>query len=153
MSWLPIHKGAAVIAEMRDAPTGTLHIAHPRPVTWESVFEPLASILDVPLVPYAEWYERLQSSLFDSASNTDALTIDNPALKLLDFFRVSFEVTETPKALCSTRDCLGLLPRVALEKSKMASKTLGDENIAQLGKEDAARWIQHWREIGFLPKA
>ncbi len=142
---------------MRDSPTGVLHVAHPRPVTWDTVFDPLASLLDVPLVPYAEWFARLEKSLNDVESqqgsnvSDSSTTIDNPALKLIDFFRASFEVTETTEAMRLARESMGLLPKVTLDKSVLASKTLQDENLPQLGREDAEKWVLHWKEIGFLP--
>ncbi|KAF7348023.1 putative polyketide synthase [Mycena sanguinolenta] len=62
ISWIPISDAAAAIVDMQGTMNETLHLVHPKPTTWKVVIEPLASALNVPLVPYAEWFARLKST-------------------------------------------------------------------------------------------
>lgn len=142
-----MHLAARVITEMRHGPSGTLHVVHPRPVTWNSVAQRLAYFINVPLVPYTEWVAKLQESL--TADGSSRQSSMNPALKLMDFFRLGLEV---PEVLRPTKECMGLLPKVALDKSRLASKTLSNEAIPQVNDIDVERWVRHWRDIGFLPR-
>lgn len=44
---------------MRSSPHLVLHLVHPRPIRLRAVMAVAARALDVPLVPYAAWLERL----------------------------------------------------------------------------------------------
>jgi len=69
----------------------TLHIVHPRGVPFKSLIASAASLLDVPLVPYAEWLSRLseahKSHQSLSAAELEKAQAANPALRLFGFFQ------------------------------------------------------------------
>ncbi|KAF8192401.1 hypothetical protein K438DRAFT_2135640 [Mycena galopus ATCC 62051] len=138
ISWIPINDAAAAIVDMRSTMNETFHLVHPRPTTWRAVMEPLASILNVPLVPYAEWFARLKS--------TAGFTLHGPemrgtsgslaALKLLDFFQEARS-----------------LPRADSHRAIQASKTLRSEHLVPLGSADVEKWVKYWRDVEFLPQS
>ncbi len=55
----------------------------PRPVEWGLVMRLAASKMNVPVVVYEEWIRRLET---DMGVNVPSMQ-ENPALRLLDFFR------------------------------------------------------------------
>ncbi|KAF8146659.1 male sterility protein-domain-containing protein [Mycena galopus ATCC 62051] len=138
ISWIPINDAAAAIVDMRSTMNETFHLVHPRPTTWRAVMEPLASMLNVPLVPYAEWFARLKS--------TAGFTLHGPemrgtsgslaALKLLDFFQEARS-----------------LPRADSHRAIQASKTLRSEHLVPLGSADVEKWVKYWRDVDFLPQS
>ncbi|KAJ7656557.1 hypothetical protein B0H17DRAFT_1265163 [Mycena rosella] len=144
ISWIPINDAAASIVDMQCAMNETLHLIHPRPTTWRAVVQPLASILGVPLVPYAEWFARLKSTAQFTSQSARGTRI-TAALKLLDFYRLGL------KPGVNT-ECMGLLPKVASEKGLRASKTL--RSLSPLIPADTAKWVEYWQRVGFLhPKS
>ena len=120
---------------MRSSPEPILHLVHPRPIAWRMLIVPIAKELGVPLVPYSNWLAVLEKT---AEQGPDAAQ-DNPALRLLDFFRASARGDGKPP--------LGLW-RLATDKALGASETLA--NMPALGEEDARRWVAAWRQSGFL---
>ena len=124
---------SAAIVEMRSSDVLVADLVHPNPISWNTVFNHFSKLLNVPLVPYAEWLQKLE----------DQLTVpdcDLHALRLLNMYRNiklewGFETEAT-------------LANVANENSKNGSPSLG--NAAQLTTEDADRWMNYWRSIGFI---
>ena len=124
----------------------TLHIVHPRGVPFESLIASAASLLDVPLVPYAEWLSRLseahKSHQSLSAAELEKAQAANPALRLFGFFQsarigpewepLSVARLDTARAVC--------VSRVLAKGAK------------QLGEENVRKWISEWRAAGFLPR-
>ena len=75
--------------------------------------EPLAQMLDAPLVPYAEWIARLEIMHSDvSPTSPESITNDKmkSALKLTDFYRMG--LNNSPANAEST----GLLPKVTADE-------------------------------------
>ncbi|KZT12695.1 uncharacterized protein LAESUDRAFT_668561 [Laetiporus sulphureus 93-53] len=147
VSWIPVNLAAAAIADLRDISKETLHVIHPRPATWMQLMEHLSTALDVPLVPYEEWFARLESISADSdSSETDGWGGDaKSALRLLDFFRQAII-----KASDGDMESMGLLPLVAADKGMRVSPSLMDRSVKQLGYDDVQNWVGYWRRTGFL---
>ncbi|KAJ7157757.1 putative polyketide synthase [Mycena filopes] len=137
VSWLPINTAAAAIVEMRNSMNQTLHLIHPRPATWKTIMEPFASAMNVPLVPYAEWFARLRGTAEFAAGNV-------AALRLVDLFQ--FGLTPTVN-----KESMGLLPRVLSDRGTKAAPILLDEKLTPLGPTDVRKWVHYWRAVGFLP--
>lgn len=145
VSFIPGYPAARAFTEMRNSPVQILHLVHSRPVPWHDLLAPIADELNVPLVPYTAWLTALDKSAGASegtASNLDAMR-DNPALRLLEFFRSR---RDSPK----DREPLGTA-RLATGKARSVSETLA--NMHELGGTDARRWVTAWRASGFLPSA
>ncbi|EED82934.1 predicted protein [Postia placenta Mad-698-R] len=137
VSWIPVDLAAATIVDMCDIAADTLHLVHPQPVGWNAIMEPLASKLNVPLVPYVEWLARLESLAEDGDVHaTHAGKTDKAALRLLYVYRKAFA---TPERL---EESMGLMPRVAMDKAEGSTQ--------QLGPEDVERWLSYWRVTGFM---
>ncbi|RPD67101.1 acetyl-CoA synthetase-like protein [Lentinus tigrinus ALCF2SS1-7] len=144
VSFILGYEAARAFVEMRDSPAPILHLVHPRPVSWHALIAPIAAELEVPLVPYATWLTALDKSAGESSGEHDVDAMrDNPALRLLDFFRSRGEAREG-------REPLGM-PHLATEKARSVSETL--TNMSEVSETDAKRWIGAWRASGFLPTA
>ncbi|KAJ6464062.1 putative polyketide synthase [Mycena sanguinolenta] len=126
-----IGAAAAAILDMQDSMNDTFHLIHPRPTTWRRVMEPLTSALDVPLVPYAEWFARLKSTADFTPQVPGAEAKSPAALKLLDFFQGGLK----PQV---NWESVGLLPKLASQKGTHASETL--RNVPPLGPRDIESW-------------
>ncbi|KAJ6466075.1 hypothetical protein C8R47DRAFT_946332, partial [Mycena vitilis] len=85
-----------------DSMNDTLHLVHPRPTTWGAVMAQIASIMNVPLVPYREWLARLKGTAEFASQGTTAL-------KLLDMFELGLKSTVN-------RESMGMLPNVMSNK-------------------------------------
>ena len=135
------YPAARAFVEMRDSPSQILHLVHPRPVAWQSLIEPIAAELQVPVVPYAAWLAALERSAVDvdKRSNVDNVR-ENPALHLVDFFR-------SRACTVKGRDSFGLV-RLSTENAQRVSETLA--HMPELSQPDAMRWMAAWQDSGFL---
>jgi hypothetical protein len=141
VSWIPLQAAALGLLEVArtdaSAPDAVtfIHLVHPRPVPWRTVFEPFADMLGVPLVPYDEWLQRLEQSAASGA--------ESPAVRLLGFFKGA-RLEEGGRG-----DAMGF-PRLETKETVIrAPKALGS-GLEILGPEDVQRWIGHWRRKRFL---
>ncbi|KAF8954642.1 hypothetical protein BDZ97DRAFT_1676225, partial [Flammula alnicola] len=48
----------------------TLHLVHAKPSNWGTIMTHLAKLLNVPLVPYEEWFAHLENSVQDEDDHT-----------------------------------------------------------------------------------
>jgi hypothetical protein len=136
-----VDAAAVAIKEMRNASATTLHIAHPHPVAWSAIAEPLSKILNVPLVPYDEWLDALASE--DAVSEEDVRS--NPAILLLDFFlsgAAAIASFDTPEVLA--------LPRLSIARAKESSDILSSGEVRSVGAGEVGKWLAYWRSSGFL---
>lgn len=126
---------------MRDSAEPVLHLVHPRPVSWTSIFQTVSQTLEVPLVPYSEWFAKLEKSLEDkSVSEVDQMR-RNPALRLLEFFRKG--LTDDPRT-----EFPGIV-KLEIDKALRVSPTF--QGSPQLGASDVNLWLAFWKKTGFLP--
>ncbi|KAK0454752.1 hypothetical protein EV421DRAFT_1896666 [Armillaria borealis] len=141
ISWIPVDLVATAVTELCLAnEVGTFHVVHPRPVEWGVVMRLAASKMNVPVVAYEEWIRRLET---DMGVNVPSMQ-ENPALRLLDFFRQGISSSSV------ATDSMGLLVKVATDRSLAVSSTLRDKNLRRLGEDDVDRWIGFWKKEGFL---
>ncbi|KAJ7191142.1 male sterility protein-domain-containing protein [Mycena pura] len=99
VSWVPIHQAAGAIVEImiQDSEARYLHLTHPHPVPFATLFAPLAEILGLPVVPYREWLDSLEAAAghaVEAASSTG----NNPGVRLMDFFRAVKEAAPEQEA-------------------------------------------------------
>ncbi|EMD35494.1 hypothetical protein CERSUDRAFT_157295 [Gelatoporia subvermispora B] len=128
LTWLPVDTAASALVEFSRADQRVVHLIHPRPVPWNAIFSPIAERLNLELVPYPEWIQRLRIA--------DEAQVDgqqSSALALREFFESS--VSEADMHLDTT-------------KAVRTSKTL--QEIRPLGKEDAMKWLDFWGKVGHI---
>ena len=107
-----------------------------------SIIRPIAKILDVPVVNYAEWLEKLEISL-EAASGFGIQEVqENPAFKLIEFYRSIKDETYSPEAYTRTR--------LSVERTIQVCATLSDAELHTLDEEDAYRWLKYWEEKGTI---
>ena len=131
---------------MRNATKGVLHLAHPNPVSWTTLFSSASDDLKLPLVSYSEWLSKLSKSTDGLETEaTVSLTERSPALRILDFFVASGNYNDDKKG----REAMGLR-RLELINAVASSPNLQKENVLALGAENVKAWISYWRSCGFF---
>ena len=156
------------------------HLAHPRPVSWKSLFLPVCEKLGIPPASYAMWLHRLKMSAewFGdvSADREVELTKLNPALKLMDFFdgaatkqsdgasideehhaggsvKIKAEKRVEVNGTTESKGAVHEafgLPALSVAEAEKVAPSLSPANLPQLTSEDAMRWIKYWKSIGYL---
>lgn len=154
ITWIPVDIAAAAAVDMRKSPASYLHLMHPKPVTWASVIQPIATSLDVPIVSYSDWLEKLNlvvKEREESSTTADQLEAarENPALRLIDFYRRS-NATDHHDCRKDAEAEAFVKVRLDMTITKKVIATLGDPNLPTLGAEDAQRWLEYWHEVAAL---
>lgn len=140
VTWIPIHAAASALVEMRKSDDLYLHLVHPSPVPWTNIVAVVSEALMVPLVPYHQWLSRLEQWDSNSISHRE----ENPAIRLLDFYRSSAKVTHPGDA-----EAFGF-PRLSTVRAVEAAPSLRPANLQPLGQDDILSWIKYWKKKGFL---
>ncbi|KAG2340881.1 hypothetical protein BDR05DRAFT_977232 [Suillus weaverae] len=135
VNWLPVDVAAESMVEMFDSPPGVYHLTHPSPEA--------ACIMNVPLVPYTQWFASLEKQ---ASSQTPKSLQTNPALRLLYFFRYT---TSRRNPTTNTENFLE--PELSCAKALQESSTLRSMISSPLGARDVAKWMGYWRSVGFIP--
>jgi hypothetical protein len=148
VAWITAPDAAAALLEMSriDATPDihTLHIVHPRGVPFNTLIASVASSLNVPLVPYSEWFSKLSEehkTQSYSETNLEKAQATNPALRLFGFFQ-SARIGPEWEPLSVAR----LETRRAVRVSNVLA-----EGVKPLDEENVRMWIGSWRASGFLP--
>ena len=148
VSWITAPDAAAALLEMsRIDPTPdahTLHIVHPRGVPFNTLIASAASSLNVPLVPYSEWFSKLSEehkTQSYSETNLEKAQATNPALRLFGFFQLARIGPEW--------EPLGVA-RLETKRAVRVSNVLA-EGVKPLDEENVRKWLGSWRASGFLP--
>ena len=109
---------------------------------------PVSQELSVQLVPYSEWFARLEASNTQTGrsasttlSNEGAHTLH--ALHLTSFYRnIANRVNSGPNAL-------GMV-KLDLKQALNASPSLADPKLRQLRVQDVRQWLTYWRKTGMF---
>ena len=161
---------ASAVLEARNTSTklSPLHLAHPRPVSWNTLFAPIVERYHPLPVSYAEWYTKLatseassiqkrhdddrQSPRDDHSTTSDALT-SNPALKLISFFGACNESIAIATKENSPHQEAMAFPYMDVTKCATiaAKETFSERNLQSLGPDDMRRWLKYWEGVGYLP--
>ncbi|THH32206.1 hypothetical protein EUX98_g1995 [Antrodiella citrinella] len=142
VSWIPADAAAQAIIDARNASGPVLHLVHPQSVPASTVLSVFSETLSLPLIPFAEWVERLQKSSQDCGSgNQEEILNKNPALKLLGFFVDGVSATNV--------EAFGAI-RMDTSQAVAEVESLQEERLAQLSADDARGWLSYWKSIGFL---
>lgn len=106
-----------------------VHLVHPKPISWSSIATVLSTELQLKIIPYNIWLEKLEN---ECSANPQML---NAAF--LPFFQV---VTYRDPG----NEGFGV-PDIDYEYAVQASRAL--QEAAQVGKEDIRSWIEYWRSV------
>ena len=139
ISWIPSTSAGRAITEIRHSSSWFVHLAHPHPVPWGTIFGAFSALLGVPLFPYSEWLACLEESGKATREKNDDLW-NNPTLRIIEFFRTD------SMGIASAR----IISLLLIDEAQKVSETLCDDNIPQLGIEDVKRWLDYWRNMGLL---
>ncbi|EJT96904.1 acetyl-CoA synthetase-like protein [Dacryopinax primogenitus] len=149
VSWVPIDKAAQSILDVLHSSTfgqkaecQCLHLGHPNPIEWDHIMKPIADKLCARLVPFAEWFSQLAAAAEDSTQ-----VKHNPAIKLLDFYRLVATGAARAQQSGTKREAMNI-PDLECVKARASSVIL--DGLEPLGKEDVERWCRYWRARGFL---
>ncbi|KAL1938320.1 hypothetical protein VTO73DRAFT_11771 [Trametes versicolor] len=132
VSWVPVDVAASALLEMLYSGEQVLHLSAPRPVPWNTVFGPIAEWLGVPLVPPSEWLAKLRESA-KAAESGPKVGAHDSAHNLLPFFEAAMSIKEL---------------KFDNGKAVTVSKALAE--LQPLGKDDALKWLQFWKDAKFL---
>lgn len=126
------------MVQLRHSTAKVLHVVHPQPASWHTLFSRMSEVLKVSLVTYEEWVRCLRERL-TSCSKNDLESI--PALKLLDFFEeVALHLNPATHAMVATE--------VSVKQAVAGSQALATAKA--LTPEDAERWLSYWSGLGLL---
>lgn len=117
---------------MAEKPPGTAHLINPRPTTWTRVFSRIGAVLDVPLVSYAVWLERL-----GAAEDVTAV----PALRIREFYISSASSAKNNSGFTE-------LEGLSTEKTQAVSENL--RKVTPLEDKDVESWLGYWKSNGAL---
>lgn len=140
---------------MRNADTSSpvLHLAHPNPVAWSTLFAAASRELGgLPLVPYTEWVDRLTQSAHADGRDAEASVqqvTKNPALRILDFFQEAGADADADAGAKEGREAMGTR-RLALDRACCASPTLSGLKSAPLDADNVRSWIAYWKDAKFF---
>ena len=145
---------AAALIDFRKASESTriVHLIHPRPVSWSSLARVVSTVQSVPLVPYEEWFAKLEKaaesvSQSGSAKETEGeidLMRSLRALRILPFFKSVATASQS-----NNGEAMGF-PDLEVTQAVASSPTLADPDLRQLDAGDVVRWLAYWRGVGLL---
>ncbi|KAF9543799.1 hypothetical protein CPC08DRAFT_730396, partial [Agrocybe pediades] len=140
--WFPAITQSA--SYMGCLPRGDDTTVHPKPVQCPTIMKSLSETLNVPLVPYMEWFARLESSANDEDESAAASENSRDALRMTHFYRLGLNASKTTESM-------GLLAKVRSEKGLRASPSLKSDSVLPLSAQKVNDWVAIWKKIGFLP--
>ena len=139
-----------------------INVVHPRPTSWDTIIKQLndATGANLPIIPYTEWFTKVEAHGKDSSSQTSVtivspialfslhgltqfLSFYQPAVKLLDFFR-SFN-SEASGDIASEAGGFATFATDELLKQSGAAY-----NLKPLGPEHVQAWLRYWNKQAFL---
>ncbi|CCM00767.1 uncharacterized protein FIBRA_02808 [Fibroporia radiculosa] len=148
VAWIPLEVVAAAVADLRRAscPTRTVHLVHPRPVSWNTIAVVIGTRFGIPLVPYARWLarlERITQATHEESSGEQATSRSLRVLQLLPMFKAIGASLQSGTMALGFHD-------IPASRALEASPTLADPELRQLGEEDVQRWLAYWQRAGLF---
>ncbi|KAJ7930505.1 hypothetical protein B0H13DRAFT_2532734 [Mycena leptocephala] len=138
VAWLPVHIAAEAMVDFLESPTAEIvHLINPQPVAWRTLAAVVATELNVPLVPYTEWLDRLEH-----AAKAEDNGVPLRASRLLQFFR-SLDDQKS-----GGEDAFGF-PKLPMTQALASSQSLRTGRC-RLEAKDVKEWIKYWHNAGLL---
>ncbi|OAX30945.1 hypothetical protein K503DRAFT_870821 [Rhizopogon vinicolor AM-OR11-026] len=156
LSWIPPHAVSNAILDVAFAeqePPIAVNLVHPRPIAWKTLMQPIADTIverkitsnPLPLVPFSEWFVKLESSAKGASEDTMKRI---PAIKLLDFMRF---ITRSDIAMRASWEMTleaGSFTPFSTAVAQRVSPTVKD--LEPLSSADAERWVEYWSAVGMF---
>ncbi|GJJ05918.1 putative secondary metabolism biosyntheticenzyme [Clathrus columnatus] len=129
-SFVPIHKAASAIIELRHAPINFAHLVNPRPIKITTPYHPILGLENLP--------------------NTEEMFHKTYALHLIEFYKAAIPppTGSATDSSFSNHEVMGL-PTFETIRTKTAVKGLNEANLHSTTKE-VVGWIRYWRAKGAL---
>ncbi|KAG0703313.1 putative aminoadipate reductase [Suillus ampliporus] len=141
LSWIPPHAVSNAILDVAFAEEEP-PIAVNLPVA-DAIVKHNVTSDPLPLVPFSEWLEKLESSAKDlSEENIKRI----PAIKLLDFMRFITRSDIAIRASGEMRSEAGGFTPFATSVAERVSPTMNE--LEPLSPADAAQWVDYWVAVG-----
>jgi hypothetical protein len=126
------------MVDFLESPTVEIvHLINPQPVAWRTLAAVVATELNVPLVPYTEWLDRLEH-----ATKAEDNGVPLRASRLLQFFR-SLDDQKS-----GGEDAFGF-PKLLMTQALASSQSLRTGRC-RLEAKDVKEWIKYWHNAGLL---
>ncbi|TFK49005.1 polyketide synthase [Heliocybe sulcata] len=148
ISWLPADTAATAMLDMLDCKDPIVHLRHPKPISWNDMAMPMARLLDVTTVPFAEWLARLEHEWKTLGIRKISPYLD-PAIRIINLYRTVCPPDHPARGITESN---GAMPVLSIDKALSASPTLQSPDLPQLRQDDFAKWCTYWRYIGALPR-
>ncbi|KAL1847203.1 putative NRPS-like protein biosynthetic cluster [Paecilomyces lecythidis] len=143
IDWIPGDLMASIITELsvqdgreRTSPLSVYNLVNPRPAQWSTLLpavqEHLGGPAKVKVVPLSEWVRELEKS---ATLNHGYITDDNPAVKLIGFYRSMLKSEENPENTATS-----LYEVTGLERDSSVARGLQPVSADWL-----RLWIDQWR--------
>ncbi|KAF8215557.1 male sterility protein-domain-containing protein, partial [Mycena galopus ATCC 62051] len=131
VAWIPPEAVSNTIVDVAlsgEKPPFAVNLVHPRPVPWDFIVSTMASMVQLPLVPFADWVKQLETR----AAGATADDLEKiPGIKLLDFFKASAAGARTSQF------------------STLKAQTLSEsvKLLVPLREEDVKQWMSYWKDF------
>ncbi|KAI0830379.1 acetyl-CoA synthetase-like protein [Trametes gibbosa] len=134
LTWVAVDVVAAALQDMVDSNERALHLVSPRPVQWNTIFQPIAERLGLPTVPFGEWTAMLEHSAAKAAEAGPGVGEHDAAHSLIEFFK--------------SEGMGGAAVPLSTAKAVRASKSLAEAR--PIGRGDALNYVEYWTKVGHL---
>ncbi|KAG2095134.1 putative aminoadipate reductase [Suillus discolor] len=156
VSWIPPHAVSNAILDVafaEEEPPIAVNLVHPRPTAWKTLMQPIADALverkvtssPLPLVPFSEWLEKLESSAKDLGEESMERI---PAIKLLNFMRSMTQSDIAIRASGEMGSEAGGMTLFTTAVAECVSPTM--KELKSLSSADAAQWVDYWEAMGMF---
>ncbi|GJJ05919.1 putative NRPS-like protein biosynthetic cluster [Clathrus columnatus] len=147
-SFVPVHKAASAIIELRHAPINFAHLVHPRPINWTELIHSISDELQLPIISFSDWVNQLKD-----LPKTEEMFHKTHALHLIEFYKAAIPPPNGSAADSSSfsyrHEVMGL-PTFEMSKTANAVEALNEVNLPSITREDVIKWIGYWRARGVL---
>ncbi|GJJ05927.1 putative NRPS-like protein biosynthetic cluster [Clathrus columnatus] len=145
-SFIPVHKAASAIIELRHAPINFAHIVHPRPIKLTELIHSISEELQLPIIPFSDWVNRLEN-----LPKTEEILHKTHALHLIGFYKAGMPPLKgnATDSFSNQHEVMGL-PTFETSKTESAVEALNERNLPSITKEEVVGWIGYWRAKGVL---
>ncbi|THV08159.1 acetyl-CoA synthetase-like protein [Dendrothele bispora CBS 962.96] len=152
ISWIPADLVARAFRDFLDTPNvnaetqrnpSFVHLIHPRPVQWSTLARTIGSKLNVDVVPFTTWLEKLEEVGKKDKNAEEKIS----ALRILPSYQgmaAKYNNGSGSHEQAELEEEAFGMTLIKNENAKRLSKTLADPDVPQLGQEDLMRWLAYW---------